>query len=142
MPWWWACGIMSSTLSIAASGLRASMIRVAGSAANVANARSTGTPEPDPAPPRSPAYRPVDAVQQETAGGGTVAGYRPRMPAFRPEYDPDSPNADANGMVAAPNVEYDSEIVSQIEASLSFKANLAVFRAAARMEESLLDITA
>jgi flagellar basal-body rod protein FlgC len=133
---------MSGSLSIAASGLRASMVRLTGSASNVANARTTGTPEAGATAPRNPVYRPVDTVQRETAGGGTAADYRPRVPAFVPEYDPTSPNADANGMVAAPNVELVSEAVSQIEASLSFQANLAVFRAAARMQDSLLDLTA
>lgn len=133
---------MTSILSIAASGMRASMVRLRGSAANVANAHTTGTVDPNPPAPKTPVYRPVDTVQRETPGGGTVATYRPRTPAYTLEHDPTSPNADENGMVAVPNVDLAQEAVSQMEAALSFRANVAVFRIAARMEKSLLDMTA
>jgi flagellar basal-body rod protein FlgC len=130
---------MNSSLSISASGLRASVVRLTASASNVANARSTGRPEAPPAEGRE-AYRPIDTVQRDTAGGGTVARVRERVPAFVPEYDPSSPHADEAGMVSAPNVDFAREAVSQIEASWNFKANLAAFRTSARMLDRLLDI--
>jgi flagellar basal-body rod protein FlgC len=131
---------MTSSLSISASGLRASVVRLTASASNVANARSTGRPEADPPEQGRGAYRPVDTVQRDTVGGGTVAGVRARVPAFLPEYDPSSPDANEAGMVSAPNVDFAREAVSQIEASWSFNANLAAFRTSARMLDRLLDI--
>ena len=130
-----------NAISIAASGLRASSVRLSASAANIANARSTG-PIPGGSADKggARAYMPVDVVQTETAGGGTQASLRPRNPAYVPQYDPTSPHADDKGMVAAPNVSLDQEVVNAIEAGISFSANAAVIKVAARMMDRLLDI--
>ena len=71
-----------------------------------------------------------------------TAIYRARMPASIRQYDPSAPFADADGMVAAPNVDLAQEAVGILQASVLFKANLAVFKTAHGMTKRLLDISA
>jgi flagellar basal-body rod protein FlgC len=135
---------MIPALSTALSGMQAATARLAASASNVANVRSTG---PLPGPGLAPAdgrraYVPVDVVQRSDPTGGVATAYAPRRPAHGPGYAPGSPDADERGLVAAPNVDLAAEAVSQIEALLAFKANAAVARAVDRMTESTLDLTA
>jgi hypothetical protein len=61
---------------------------------------------------------------------------KPSLPSFIPEYDPDASYADAKGMVARPDVDPVREMVSQIEALRSFRANMATARNAGETAES------
>jgi flagellar basal-body rod protein FlgC len=54
-------------------------------------------------------------------------------------YEPDDPNADANGEVPRPNVSLEREVVNQIEAVRAYQANVATIKAQDRMLGSLLD---
>lgn len=137
---------MSIASTIALSGALAQTQRLAGSANNVANARSTGTlPAADgtvPADKRA-AYRPVTAGQvavtgPDGQGQGTRTVFRPSNPGYLPEYQPDSPDADAAGMVAAPAVDLPAERVDQMAALQAYKANLAVLRTEDEMQQALL----
>jgi flagellar basal-body rod protein FlgC len=136
---------MSSILSIAASGLAAATQRLQVSAENVANASSDG-----PLPSASaaiqaqfpPAYNAQQVTQVATAGGGTRAIVSNVQPGTVTAFDPTAPFADANGNVAAPNVDYGSEIVQQLLASYAYAANAGVLRVAAQMQQTLLDIEA
>ena len=55
-------------------------------------------------------------------------------------YDPSAPYADANGMVAAPDIDIATEFVDLITAELDFAANLMVLRVESDMMASLFDI--
>lgn len=55
-------------------------------------------------------------------------------------YDPGSPDADARGMVAMPNVSIHEEMADLINASHSFEANLAVVKNARQMAMQTLSI--
>lgn len=138
-----------SVSSIALSGLLAQAQRIAGSASNVANARTTGA-RPDPAgviPENQPApYRPVDTVQQSVVGAdgqglGTSTTYQPRRPATVAEYSPDSAFADKNGLVDAPNVDLASEAIDQTIALRAYQANLKAFETADEMTREALNLT-
>ena len=133
---------MISAFLPALSGLAAQQKRLDASAGNTANAFSTATRKADgtPAP-----YQPVRTVQVSIAGlggvgGGTVATYAPVRPASVPVYDPDSSQADAEGMVALPNVDPVTETVEQLTALNGFKANLQTVRTATEMTDRLLDL--
>ena len=76
------------------------------------------------------------------AGGGAVTGYRPVAPAVLAEADPSSPNADGQGLVAAPNVDTGREILTLTSASNAYKANLAVFKTTDEMQREALNLTA
>jgi flagellar basal-body rod protein FlgC len=134
---------MSSILSIAASGLAAASQRLQVSAQNVANASSDG-----PLPSASAAVQaqfPQAYVAQQvnqvaTAGGGTQAVVSDVQPGTVTAYNPNAPYADANGNVAAPNVDYANEAVQQMLANYQYAANAGVIRVASQMLATLFDI--
>src|SRR5262249_7008348 len=127
---------MMSSLSIALSGLTASTRQLAASASNIANSRTTG--------PR--ASQPIQTVQQSLAGpgqaGGVIASDQPIDPSTVQEYDPSAPGANADGMVAAPNVDPIAETVAQMTALDSYELNLQVLEKSDRMLEDGIDIKA
>ena len=137
--------LMSSVLSIAISGMQAATTRLEVSARNVANARSAGA-LPDAQgnysadAPR--AYIPQRVDQVDLSGGGTQAVVSNVTPSYVPAYDPGAPYANADGQVAAPNVDLTEEAIQQLVARYTFAANARVVTAYDQMAKSLLDITA
>ena len=67
-------------------------------------------------------------VQNDTSGEG------PKI------YDPDHPDADANGYVQMPNVNIHEEMVDMILASRSYEANLAAIKYGRKMATQTLSI--
>ncbi|CAO3451300.1 flagellar basal body rod protein FlgC [Azospirillum largimobile] len=141
---------MVGNIGIALSGLTAQTRRLDASASNVANVRSTGAvPAADGAvaggavaggtsgDQRAP-YQPL-AVAQTDASPGTRATFTPITPAYLQEYAPDDSAANADGMVAAPNVDLAKERVNQIAANRAYGANIAVVRTQDEMLTSLLN---
>ena len=55
-------------------------------------------------------------------------------------YDPGNPDADADGMVAMPNIDIQEEMADLISASRTFEANLAVVKNARSMAMETLSI--
>jgi flagellar basal-body rod protein FlgC len=55
-------------------------------------------------------------------------------------YDPGNPDADANGMIATPNININEEMADLISASRTFEANLAVVKNARSMAMQTLSI--
>ena len=145
---------MTPAIASARSGMLASLARLNASASNIANVRTTGPLPESPAaqpiadgPEGTPrVFQPVDVVLKSAGGqngsGGVTATYRPRLPAYVRHHDPSAAFADAEGIVAAPNVDLAEEAVGILEASLLFRANLAVLETADAMTQSLLDTTA
>jgi flagellar basal-body rod protein FlgC len=134
---------MSGILSIATSGMAAATRRLEVSASNVANAMSDG-PLPSAgaavAANYPAAYTPLRVDQVEISGGGTAAVVSQESPGTAPTYDPGAPYADANGMVASPEVDLTNEAVQQVIARYTFSANAQVVRTYQQMMKSLLDI--
>jgi flagellar basal-body rod protein FlgC len=95
-------------------------------------------PGPAAAPP---AYSPLALVQTESAGGGVQTSVSKVTPSTTAVYDPQASFANADGLVAAPNVDLAQEFVGQLLASCSFAANAAVLKADDRNNKALLDIT-
>ena len=133
---------MLAAIASAASGMRAATLRLEASASNVASMRSSGVlPSSSTASAGVPqAYQPVRIEQTSAGGGGTVAKVRVAAPAWRAAYAPDARFADANGMVAEPNVDLMGETLEQATAEASFLANLQVFEAAQAMVRSLYEL--
>ena len=128
---------MTSVFSIAASGLAAQSKRLAISADNVANIRSVGL-KADGSNAGS-AYVPKQAAQSSVAGGGVRVEAAPVDPPSYQSYEPNDPNADADGEVPRPNVSLEREVVNQIEAVRAYQANVATIKAQDRMLGTLLD---
>jgi flagellar basal-body rod protein FlgC len=134
---------MSLALSIATSGLAAATLRLNVSANNVANALSSGPlPDANAAAGFPAAYKPMQVIQTEVAGGGTAARIEAVLPFHVPVYDPDAPFADSGGMVAMPNVDLANEILQQMIAKFTYAANAKVIAVDARMTNTLLNIIA
>jgi flagellar basal-body rod protein FlgC len=142
---------MIPAATAAVSGLAASTAELAASASNVANAQTVGPLAGTGwgpasivgaagAGPAAQAYQPLTTVQYTAPGGGVATRFAAVSPGTQPAYDPQSSYADAQGLVAQPDVDENQEAVNQIGALSAFKANLAVLRASDEMQQSLLAI--
>lgn len=131
---------MGNALLIAVSGLNAASLRLSTAANNIANANDTGALQP--APGQSQPFQPQQVVQQAAPGGGTIATEVPVTPASDPAPDPNSPFANAQGLVAVPNVDTAQQLVNTQVAGVSYDANLKVIEIASQMQGYLLNIFA
>lgn len=129
---------MSSILNAALSGLNAQSLRLAISASNVANLRSTGV-KPGAAP-QPGEFVPQRAALSSIAGGGVQARAVPVDPPSVQVYEPGAPDADADGLAYRPNVELARELVTQLDARRSYQANLKVIEAEDELLGDLLDV--
>lgn len=141
---------MFGAIQTAVSGLQASAKRVQASASNIANARdsirmSDARIDPVQAPPPAngngggSVYEPVTVQQESVEGGGTRASYVPINPPHVAVYAPDDPKANADGMVARPNVDYATEMVNMMQAKTAYSANVKTIQTENEMIGALLD---
>lgn len=126
---------MISSLSASLSGLQANAARVATAANNIANVRSTG-----PADQPQRAYQPQVTTTEALAGGGVTTKTQTVTPPTTTAYAPEDPNANAEGLVAMPNVSLENEMIEQQTAVIGYKANASAVRVASEMDKSLLDL--
>ena len=130
---------MGDPFKIAVSGLTAAASRVEVSARNIAGATTTGR-LPETPEGATNAYRPQEVRTTPVPVGGVLATSVDRVPAFVPAYDPSSPDADAQGRIATPNVDLAREAVEGIAATQTYKANAAVIKIARDIDKKLIDI--
>lgn len=128
---------------IAASGMAAQRLRVQLAASNLANAETTRTPQGGPFQRKDAVFKAV--LMGETRDGMPVTGVQvtglhTSSDPFITKYDPNHPDADANGVVQYPNINPMEEMVNLTEASRSFEANIAVVRAVRTMTTSAQDL--
>jgi flagellar basal-body rod protein FlgC len=116
-------------LDIAASGLTAHRQWMDLIAGNIANAETTRTPEGGP-------FRRQLAVFMElqdaggAPGGVKVAEQISDDSELKRVYQPEHPDADAQGYVSYPNVDVVMEMVDLIAANRAYEANATVLEAA------------
>jgi len=127
---------MSSAISIALSGLNAATQRLNASASNIANISTAGSLDD----PQNGPYEAVTTTSKTLDNGGVRADIVTTNQPFIPAYDPDSPFANAQGLIGVPAVDLATEAVNAILAELAYKANLEVIDAAQENENALLDI--
>ncbi|MFC3070754.1 flagellar basal body rod protein FlgC [Phenylobacterium soli] len=124
--------------AIAASALRAQQGRMRIIAENLANANSTSkTKGGDPYRRQEPVFEPTPVA------GGTgvkMARVQPDSAAFKLQYDPGNPAADATGYVKLPNVDPLIEALDMRSAQRAYEANLNVIDTARTMEMRTLDL--
>lgn len=127
-----------AAMAVAASALRAQQGRMRVIAENIANANSTATTAGgDPYRRQVPIFRPTKV---QGAEGVQMVRVDPDESAFKTEYDPGNPAADANGYVKLPNVNSLVEALDMKEAQRAYEANLNVIETARAMESRTLDI--
>jgi len=135
-----------SGIQTTASALTAERTRLDVIAENIANAQTTRGPDGGPYKRRVVVFETVlrDALTRSTPGGApaTVRVARIQTDSRPPllVYRPGHPDADANGMVALPNINIHEEMADLIAASRAFEANLAVVKNARAMALQTLAI--
>ncbi len=138
--------MVPATLNTALSGALAQSTRLSGVASNLANQSSVGAlPGPGGAIPagQPAAYQPVNtSTTSQGAAGGVRAVTNLVNPAAVAVSDPSSPYANAQGMVASPNVDASRETVNMIDARRAYSTNLAVLRTQDKMAREALNLTA
>ena len=130
---------MINAIQIALSGLFSASKRVEASASNIANMTTAGSiDDPDNAP-----YAALTTSSQTISDAkGQAIGVktdivRKNVP-FVPAYAPDSPFANEDGIIGAPNVDLAEEAVNLNLAKTAYKASLAVMKTADEMQDELL----
>jgi len=129
------------------SALNAERLKLEAISQNIANANVTRTPEGGPYQRKEVIFESVinQALKTEQSQGMTASmvhakvqndnsGEGPKI------YDPDHPDADANGYVQMPNVNIHEEMVDMILASRSYEANLAAIKYGRKMATQTLNI--
>jgi flagellar basal-body rod protein FlgC len=127
-----------TTQAIAVSALLAQQARMRIIAENLANANSTArTPGGDPYRRQEPIFEPT-----RVAGGTGVRmrGVLPDKTAFKTDYAPGHPGADAQGYLKTPNVDPLVEAMDMREAQRAYEANLSVIETSRAMDQRTLDL--
>ena len=130
----------STSMSVAASGMRAQSERMKVISENIANANSTAATTGG-----DPYRRQIATVKSEfdrTLNATVVDVGKPiqDMSPFRMQYDPGNPAADKQGYVKLPNVSSLVEIMDMREAQRSYEANLTVIDATKTMLARTVDL--
>jgi flagellar basal-body rod protein FlgC len=116
-------------MSVAASAMQAQQARMRVIAENLANADSVSkTPGGDPYRRQVPVFAPV--TLPDGAQGVKMTRIAPDQGAFRSQYQPGHPAADAKGYVKLPNVDSLTEAMDMREAQRAYQANLEVIETA------------
>jgi flagellar basal-body rod protein FlgC len=130
---------MDAISAIGLSGLTTASTRVQVSASNLANmddaAPLPGSGVAGPAP-----FTPTRVETVSLGQNGVQAQLSAAQPGSAPAYRPDSPYADAKGMVAEPDVDPASELVEQMQALQQYRASAALIRTNDEMQKSALDL--
>lgn len=125
------------------SGMQAASKRVTAAANNIANANSNGAlPAADGSTPEGvqEAYQPVRVEQTSGEGGVTVATVRNISPSYVAAYAPDAPYANAQGLVATPNVSLENEMLNLVLAKADFSLNAITAETINEMVKKLYDL--
>ena len=134
-----------TALDINASGLTAQRYRAEVASANLANSQTTRTLEGGP-------YRRKDVVFETVPfsktfdiaasgiNGVEVAGVMDDPTPFDRRYEPNHPDADAEGYVEYPNVNSMEEMANLVEASRSYEANISAVNIIKAMIARTLEI--
>lgn len=133
-----------SGIDISASALSAQKTRLDIVAQNIANAQTTRTPKGGPYQRQLVSFE-TELIRNQGAGGSGLQ--RIRMAQVTTDktpgqqvYNPQHPDASADGLVTMPNVNLSQEMVDLITASRTYEANLSVVKNARQMAMRTLEI--
>lgn len=140
------------SFNISASGLTAQRLRLDVASENIANTETTRTADGTPYRRKMVVLQAkednfqsvLDRTRKGANGaynGGVVASaIVDDESALRPVYDPEHPDADANGYVMMPNVDMVKETADAMSASRSYEANITAFNAMKLMAQKAMEI--
>lgn len=129
-------------MRICASGLSAERQRMDIIAENLANARTTRTPDGGPYRRKVILFEPLlqDAEGEKTSVGVKATQAVDRTSDFERVLDPGHPDAGPDGMVLYPNVNTVMEMADLITSMRAYEANLTAQENFVRMAERALDL--
>lgn len=141
-------------IEISGSGLSAQRLRLDVIANNIANVETTRSgrigPDGRPLPyrrqivifeTRNPSFSSIlKSAEERLYQGVRVKAIVEDTSPFRLVYNPDHPDADAQGYVRLPNVNIVEEIVDMISATRSYEANVTALSAVKEMNMRALEI--
>ena len=139
-----------TSLKISASGAAANKKRMGAISSNIANAQTTRTAEGGPYRKKEVAFGSeparesfsdilegeIDAQAQQVHATEVISTDKP--PILK--YEPNHPDANAQGYVAYPNVNVMEEMANMISASRSYEANINVMNTTKSMAMKALEI--
>jgi flagellar basal-body rod protein FlgC len=141
---------MMAGLQVSFSALKAQRTRMNVIASNLANAQSTRTPEGGPykrqevifaaQPQRSAFEEMLNDRLQDGVNAVHILDIVSDPNGTRLEYEPDHPDANAQGYVAYPNVNVMREMVDLISATRAYEANVTAINASKDMALRALQI--
>jgi flagellar basal-body rod protein FlgC len=132
-----------SGMRISSGGLLAERARIDVIAENIANARTTRTPEGGPYRRKLVVFEPLLADEGDSAVPSGVALPRvieDRRTPYELVLDPSHPDARADGMVELPNVNTVMEMADLITALRAYEANLTAQQTFVQMAERALEL--
>jgi len=139
-----------TAMEVSATGLNAERTRINVASSNLANANTTKTAAGGPYQRRNVILRsasPQGGISGAQAGdapagvaGVEVRGIQADASPPRLEYDPNHPDANADGYVAYPNVNPVEEMVDMITASRAYQAGVTALESAVSLAERALSI--
>ena len=133
-----------SGIDISAGALAAQKTRLDIVAQNIANAQTTRTPKGGPYQRQIVSFETEMLRSQGLSGPGLqsirVASVTTDRSPGQQVYNPQHPDASADGLVTMPNVNLSSEMVDLITASRTYEANLSVVKNARQMAMRTLEI--
>ncbi|MDD5434185.1 MAG: flagellar basal body rod protein FlgC [Nitrospira sp.] len=128
-------------LNISASGLEAQRVRMNIISGNLANAHSTHSPDGGPYRRKDVVFSEVlDSMSGTGSGKVKVSEVIEDQRPFQVVYDPQHPDANAEGYVQLPNVNLLEEMVNMISASRAYEANVTTINSAKSMAQKALEI--
>ena len=122
---------LNAAISASATALSVQRTRIEVAVSNMANAESTRGANGQPYRRRNVllAPQPVAGFDEQLgnlqATGVQVTAITEDQSPFRRHFDPQHPDADADGFVSLPNVDTPEEMVDMMGASRAYQANLA-----------------
>jgi len=135
-----------SALDVSASALSAERLRMNTTSSNLANAQTTRTAEGGPYRRKDPVFeaQPFSQVLSQTMEAPlhkvVVTDVISDQKAPKLVYQPDHPDANAEGFVAYPNINTMEEMVNMITASRTFEANVTAIQTTRNMMQKALEI--
>lgn len=142
-----------SSLDIAGSALTAERFRTDVVLQNIANAETTKTESGEPYRRQQVVMQAIPlsfeqelkkadsgTINQKTTGGVKVTKVVESDREFTKRYEPDNPDADADGYVNYPNVDKTEEMVDLMAASNAYEANLTALSVVKAMINKTLEM--
>jgi flagellar basal-body rod protein FlgC len=138
-----------NSMNISASGLTLERMKLDTISSNIANVNTTRTEEGGPYKRKEVVFEEMVKNQynkqsnklEQVSSGVKVTGIYEDNNNLEKVYNPDSPDADADGYVTMPNVNVLDEMVGLIEAQRTYEANATALKASKGILNKALEIS-